>query len=172
MKTLLFVCTGNTCRSPMAEALARRALANKAGWRVISAGLGAVNGQPPSPHAVKAMRALGVDISTHRSQMVTNRLVREADIILGLTHGHVEGLAYLFPDAAEKTFVLRDFDAPLGSFDKDISDPIGGPLESYLVCRDQIEQGVTTMLQHLEREDRTPRRTVAIAIGSDHAGFR
>ncbi|HRI16518.1 MAG TPA: protein-tyrosine-phosphatase, partial [Verrucomicrobiota bacterium] len=66
MKTLLFVCTGNTCRSPMAEALARRALANRPGWRVYSAGLGAVNGQPPSPHAVRAMRMLGLDISGHR----------------------------------------------------------------------------------------------------------
>lgn len=171
MKTLLFVCTGNTCRSPMAEALARQALANKSGWRVVSAGLGAVNGHPPSPHAVKAMRALGVDISGHRSQMVTHRLVREASYIFGLTHGHVEGLMYLYPEAAEKTFVLREFDDTLHAFDKDISDPIGGPLEGYLACRDQIEQGVTTMLQFLERQETQSRATLSVALGSDHAGF-
>ena len=62
MKTLLVVCTGNTCRSPMAEALARRALADKPGWRVVSAGIGAINGQPPSAHGVTAMKELGIDI--------------------------------------------------------------------------------------------------------------
>jgi RpiB/LacA/LacB family sugar-phosphate isomerase len=155
----------------MAEGLARRALADKSGWHVVSAGLGAVNGQPPSPNAVKAMQALGIDISSHRSQMVTRRLVREADLILGLTQGHVEAIAYLFPEALEKTFVLREFDSTLSAFDRDISDPIGGPLESYLVCRDQIANGVTAMLQQLEQNERTARRAIAIAVGSDHAGF-
>jgi len=171
MKTLLLVCTGNTCRSPMAEALTRRALADTSGWRVVSAGLGAVNGHPASPYAIKAMRSLGLDISGHRSQMVTSRLVREADYIFGLTHGHVDGLIYLYPEAAEKIFVLREFDDTLHAFDKDISDPIGGSLEGYLACRDQIEQGITTMLQFLERHENQTQRALAVAIGSDHAGF-
>jgi len=155
----------------MAEALTRRALADTSGWRVVSAGLGAVNGHPASPYAIKAMRSLGLDISGHRSQMVTSRLVREADYIFGLTHGHVDGLIYLYPEAAEKIFVLREFDDTLHAFDKDISDPIGGSLEGYLACRDQIEQGITTMLQFLERHENQTQRALAVAIGSDHAGF-
>ncbi len=155
----------------MAEALARRAVADKPGWTVVSAGLGAVNGHPPSPHAVTAMSALGLDISSHRSQMVTRRLVREASYIFGLTHSHVEGLIYLFPEAAEKVFVLREFDDTLKAFDKDICDPIGGPLEGYLACRDQIEQGVTTLLRFLEQHEREFRRVPSVAVGSDHAGF-
>jgi RpiB/LacA/LacB family sugar-phosphate isomerase len=170
MKTLLFVCTGNTCRSPMAEALARRSLAGKEGWRVVSAGIGAVNGQPPSRNAVLAMQQLGVDIAGHRSQMLTQRLVREADYIFGLTHGHVEAIAYLYPDAGEKTFVLREFDPELQGYEQDISDPIGGPLDGYVECRREIEEGVARALAVVHEHTLVTARTT-FAIGSDHAGF-
>jgi RpiB/LacA/LacB family sugar-phosphate isomerase len=170
MKTLLFVCTGNTCRSPMAAALTRRALGEQAGWRVVSAGIGAVNGQPPSRNALLAMQELGVDISSHRSQMLTQRLVDEADYIFGLTHGHVEAIAYLYPEAAEKTFVLREFDPALEGYEQDISDPIGGPLEGYVQCREEIEQGVTRALAVL-REHALVTVPITFAVGSDHAGL-
>ncbi len=171
MKTILFVCTGNTCRSPMAEALARRALADQTGWRIISAGIGAINGQPPSAHAVTAMKDLGVDISGHRSQMLTGRLVHEASYIFGLTYGHVEGVNYLYPEAAGKTFVLREFDDSLDDFDKDISDPIGGPFEGYVECRDQIAAGLETALEYLAQHPDPAQPVLSFALGSDHAGF-
>ncbi len=63
MKTILFLCTGNVCRSPMAEALFRHATKGRGEFRVLSAGLGAMDGQPPTPHSVQAMRELGIDIS-------------------------------------------------------------------------------------------------------------
>lgn len=102
MKTLLFVCTGNTCRSPMAEALARRALADHPDWKVLSAGIGAINGQPPSSYSVDALHQIGVPLSGHTSKMLTGRLIRDADYIFGLTRSHVEGIALLYPEASEK----------------------------------------------------------------------
>ncbi len=170
MKTILFVCTGNICRSPMAEGLFRHATAGLP-FRALSAGVGAVDGQPPSPHAVRAMRELGIDISHQRSRAVTADLIHQADYIFGLTHGHVEALIMLYPQAAEKTFVLRDFDEDLDYFEKDITDPIGGPLEVYQACRDQIRQGIAAMLNFLLDTPGAAAPPLALAIGSDHAGF-
>jgi glycine hydroxymethyltransferase len=170
MKTLLFVCTGNTCRSPMAAALARRALGDSKEWRVVSAGIGALNGQPVSAHSVSALRPLGLDISQHRAQMLTGRMIEEADYIFGLTRGHVEGIAGLYPEAAEKLFVLREFEEDVADIDLDIHDPIGGPLEGYMECRDQIRKAVDAAVRFL-REGTSARAGVTVAVGSDHAGF-
>src|SRR5262245_47288628 len=125
MKTVLFVCTGNVCRSPMAEGIFRHAVQGREGeYRVLSAGLGAMDGQPPSAYAVQAVKELGIDISGQRSRMVTLELVQQADYILGMTHSHIDTVIMLYPMAAEKTFLLREFDETLDHFEKDISDPI------------------------------------------------
>jgi RpiB/LacA/LacB family sugar-phosphate isomerase len=171
MKTLLFVCTGNTCRSPMAEALARRALDGRPGWTVRSAGIGAVNGLPAANYAVAAMRDVGLDLSSHRSQMLTGRLIRESDLILGLTRGHVESMAMLYPEAREKAFVLRDFDESIEEEEKDILDPIGGSFDGYVDCRNQIDRGIRSLLDHLENQHVVTQKSLSFAIGSDHAGF-
>jgi RpiB/LacA/LacB family sugar-phosphate isomerase len=173
MKSLLFVCTGNTCRSPMAEGIARLVLEGRPGWKVASAGVGAINGQAASTHAVTAMRQLGRDISGHRSQMLTAQLVREADYIFALTQSHAEGILYYHPEAAEKVFLLREFDDSVESFDKDIADPIGGPLPGYIETRNQIEAGVRTAIAFIEQHEASTAapQTVDFAIGSDHAGF-
>jgi len=178
MKTILFICTGNVCRSPMAEALFRRAVSGRGEFRVLSAGLGAMDGQPPTPHSVRAMRELGVDISAQRSRMLTTELVRSADLILGMTHSHVDTVALLYPPAAEKTFLLREFDETLETYEKDISDPIGSSYPVYVECRDQIEQGIVTLLKFMEQHNFLPKHqtlsaaaTVNFALGADHGGF-
>jgi len=176
MKTILFVCTGNICRSPMAEGLFQHATRGRNDFRVLSAGVGALEGQPPSVHAVRALRELGVDISNTRSRMLTRQLVEEADYIFGMTHSHVDSVNALFPQAVEKTFLLREFDDTLDDFEKDIGDPIGGTYETYAYCRDQIEQGIFSMLNFMEQTAQAPEAAGAapesrIALGSDHAGF-
>src|SRR5687767_12030058 len=177
MKTILFVCTGNVCRSPMAEGLFRHTTKEKAEFRVVSAGVGAIDGQPPSAHAVRALKELNIDIGRQRSRMLTGDLVRQADYIFGMTHGHVDAITLLYPQAADKTFVLREFDDTLETFEKDIADPIGGSYEVYLNVRDQIEQGIVTMLKFLEQNEAASAvaarsgPTHLLAIGSDHAGF-
>jgi len=176
MKTVLFVCTGNVCRSPMAEGLFRHALGGRNDFRVLSAGLGAMDGQPPSPYAIQAVKELGIDISGLRSQLLSPGLVQQADYIFGMTHSHIETVALLYPQAAEKTFLLREFDETLDLFEKDISDPIGGSYDVYLNCRDQIEQGIVSLLRFLEAGQtagaQLPVKTATVALGSDHAGFR
>src|SRR5258707_8300616 len=149
MKTVLFVCTGNVCRSPMAEGIFRRAVQGRSDYRVFSAGLGAMEGQPPSAYAVDAVKELGIDISNQRSRMLTPEVVQQADYIFGMTHSHLDTVMLLYPHAAEKTFLLREFDETLDQFEKDISDPIGGSYDVYLNCRDQIEQGIASLLRTL-----------------------
>jgi glycine hydroxymethyltransferase len=174
MKTILFVCTGNVCRSPMAEGIFRQAVHGRGNFRVGSAGLGAMEGQPPSAHAVTAVKELGIDISNQRSRMLTPALVAQADYIFGMTHSHVDTVMLLYPQAAEKTFLLREFDDTLDPFEKDISDPIGGSYEVYLNCRDQIEQGIVSLLRFVEGDgaaNAISGKAVNVALGADHGGF-
>src|SRR6266566_9396934 len=174
MKTILFVCTGNVCRSPMAEGIFRQAIRGRSDYRVVSAGLGAMEGQSPSPYAVQAVRELGIDISGQRSRMLTPELVHQADFIFGMTHSHIDTVMLLYPQAAEKTFLLREFDETLDFFEKDISDPIGGSYDVYVNCRDQIEQGIASMLGFLEAEEGVPsasNNSAMIALGADHGGL-
>jgi glycine hydroxymethyltransferase len=178
MKTILFICTGNVCRSPMAEALFRHAMRGRGEFRIFSAGLGAIDGQPPTQHSVHAMKEIGIDISAQRSRALTADLVRQADFIFGMTHGHVDTIALLYPPAAEKTFLLREFDDTLEPYEKDIGDPIGSPYEVYVDCRDQIEQGIASLLKFMEQHNfltGTPAmQTAAVvnfALGADHGGF-
>src|SRR5690242_12494977 len=175
MKTVLFVCTGNVCRSPMAEGIFRHATRGRGDYRVLSAGLGAMDGQPPSPYAVQAVKELGIDISAQRSRMLTPELVHQADYILGMTHSHIDTVIMLYPMAAEKTFLLREFDETLDHFEKDISDPIGGSYDVYLNCRDQIEQGIASLLRFMEY-GQAPGGVVTqpalVALGADHGGFQ
>ena len=178
MKTILFICTGNICRSPMAEALFRRAAAGRGEFRVLSAGLGAVDGQPPTVHSVTAMRERGIDISNQRSRMLTTDLLQEADYIFGMTRSHVDAIALLYPQAAEKTFLLREFDDSLEEFEKDIPDPIGSAYMVYEHCRDQIEHGIASLLKFMEQHDilsaphgAKPAAVASVALGADHGGF-
>ena len=159
----------------MAEGIFRQVVKERGDYRVISAGLGAMEGQPPSIYAVQAVRELGIDISGQRSRMLTPEMVEDADYIFGMTHSHIDTVMLLYPQAAEKTFLLREFDETLDVFEKDISDPIGGSYEVYLNCRDQIEQGIASLIRFIEQGEGAAvvaaNRTATIAIGADHGGY-
>ncbi|MCA9125359.1 MAG: hypothetical protein KDB11_34555, partial [Planctomycetales bacterium] len=106
--TVLVVCTGNTCRSPMAEAIVRDEVAKAGGVsvRVISAGAAAVPGGPATPEAVQAMKAQGLDLSAHRSRELTREMIAEADVILAMTRNHLAAINAIDPTAARKAATL------------------------------------------------------------------
>ena len=171
MKKVLFVCTGNICRSPMAEGFFRELTRERGGFESLSAGLAAMDGQSPSTHSVTAMSELGLDISDQSSQQVTPQLVEEMDYIFGLSTGHVENLVHYFPQASEKIFLLREFVEELPAGRKDIADPIGGSLEVYQSCRDEIKQGVESILSFITQQSMTSESKTTLAISADHGGF-
>lgn len=172
-KTILFICTGNVCRSPMAEGLFRDALGeHKDTFTILSAGMDAMDGLPPSLNAVEATKEVGVDITRQKSSQITREMVDQADYIFGMTWNHVMAITHFFPEAAPKTFLVRHFDTNVGPDKKEIADPIGGPLEVYRLCRDQINQGIHSIIKELDKTismQDAPKNSVA--IGSDHAGF-
>ncbi|MDR1305819.1 MAG: serine hydroxymethyltransferase [Verrucomicrobiales bacterium] len=148
---MVFVCTGNVCRSPMAEGLFRDMVKTRAGFTAASAGIGAADGQSPSAYAVEAMRELGLDISDLRSKMISAKMVADADLILAMTYGQHDTLQLLFPAAADKIFLLRDFetaadDAPAG---REVADPIDQSLPVYRRCCEQIRNAIKAMLDQL-----------------------
>lgn len=144
---IVFVCTGNTCRSPMAEALFSKLLAervgcapaelSKRGYLVLSAGVAAMPGDPVTPEAVAAVKELGAELEGHESQPLTAELVQQADYIVTMTRGHAAAMALRFGTGGPEPRLL----APDG---EDIADPIGRAQTVYRDCARQI-------LQHLER---------------------
>ena len=152
MKKILFVCTGNVCRSPMAEGFFRELTSERGDYQSLSAGLAAIDGQPPSTHSVSAMQEVGIDIAGQRSIQITPELVDAVDYIFGLANGHVENMMRYFPQAREKIFLLREFVGELPPAKREISDPIGCDLEIYKICRNQIKQGIESIIPFLEQQ--------------------
>jgi len=151
----------------MAWGLFRRLLGNRKDVGADAAGVHAVRGQPPSMHAVEVCRKRGVDISGFRSQPLTATLVDRATHIFAMTGSHLENIHFLFPQAAEKTFLLREFEEPGATLWRDLPDPIGMGYHVYHDCADAIEKALPSVLAFVEQTEmavpRAPRGSIAAA---------
>jgi protein-tyrosine phosphatase len=145
-RIVLFVCTGNTCRSPLAEGLARKMLADRLGcpsddlpargfW-MLSAGVAAFGGSPASPESADVAAEFGADLVQHRSRPVNPQLLAAADDVIAMTRGHAYSLAANYPEIGPPPVLLCG--------DDDLDDPIGASLDVYRACAQTIQR-------HLER---------------------
>ena len=134
----------------MAEGLFERMTAERADLRVLSAGVSTYPGQPPSAHAVEVLEELGVDISQHRSKPISEKVVEEADWIIAMTRSHLDSIIYLFPRAAEKVYLLREFEP--GATSLDVADPIGMGLEAYRAAREIIRHSLPGLMQFIDQD--------------------
>ena len=150
IKNILLVCTGNTCRSPMAEGFLRHLLEKKHGYTVRSAGLAGGYGAPASHHAIEAMNDEGIDISNHKSSMLTGDMLEEADIVLVMTEGHKRAIADWFTGMADKVHLLREYDTVTNdNHYPNIPEPIGASLNEYKHCLEIIKKSLIGFMEKL-----------------------
>lgn len=164
MKNILFICTGNTCRSTIAEALFKHLLelnnAKASDFKVVSAGTCAWEGDKASTLASQVLKERGIDVKYHRSTPVSLELIDEADLILAMTFNHKMAILQMRPSAKEKVFTLKEYVAvhhgnlkELGlsqrDFDYDVKDPYGQSIDVYRNSAKEIEEALQKIINTL-----------------------
>jgi protein-tyrosine-phosphatase len=138
---ILFVCTGNTCRSPMAEGMFAEIIKSKGmetgAFSIMSAGLMTIDGLEASKHAVAVLLDKGIDISGYQSKRLTGNMIEEADLILTMTLAHKIDVIHMSEKAKGKTYTLKEYANPEDN-NMDITDPFGMDIDTYRQCAEEI----------------------------------
>lgn len=164
IKTILFVCTGNTCRSAMAEGMFKKMLEERTKGNskieVLSAGISALPGISPTFEAISVMFEQGIDISQHYAQELQEELIKKADLILVMTNEHKEYIYKEFPFAQNKTFLLKKFTLNNKSESNqnnqrnyEIIDPIGRKIEFYRIIARELKNNLEKILDKIFEEN-------------------
>lgn len=148
MKKIMFICTGNICRSAMAHALMEKKVAEKElDIKVFSSGLYAEDGDYATYNAIEAMEEYGVDLKKHKATNTKNTNIQEMDLILSATMGHKVMLLQMYPELKEKIYTMKEY---IGEQEKDIKDPWGYNLEIYRKCAQEIYDCVLKIIDKEE----------------------
>jgi len=164
IKTILFVCTGNTCRSAMVEGMFKKILKERTEdynkFNIISAGISALPGISPTSEAILVMFEQGIDISQHHAQELQEELIKKADIILVMTNEHKEYIHKEFPFAQNKTFLLKKFTLNNKSENNqnneknyEIIDPMGRKIEFYRIVARELKKNLDKILDRILEEN-------------------
>ena len=146
INTILVICIGNICRSPMAEGLLKQAFPDK---KISSAGIDAMVGYPADPSSVELMQQHGIDISAHRAQSLMSWMVSDADMIVVMDQDQRRYIEQKYPTSKGKVFRLRDFDLAHSTESLDVPDPYKENMDVFRTTYRLIAQGSAALIERI-----------------------